>query len=156
MVGVVAALTGCDAVVSSKDGSSAGATATASPAGAPGASSAPEVLDAPGGSGAPGASASPGAGEALSSASEIPVGGGRVFDKQKVVVTQPSAGEFKAFGAVCPHAGCVVSTVDNRGIRCPCHGSLFSVSDGSVQRGPATGPLPPRTVVARGGSLFLQ
>src|SRR5438045_257807 len=33
--------------------------------------------------------------------SDIPVGGGKVFDSAKVVVTQPKAGEFKAFTAVC-------------------------------------------------------
>jgi len=39
------------------------------------------------------------------------VGGGIILPDEQVVVTQPSAGEFKAFTAVCTHAQCVVSSV---------------------------------------------
>ena len=41
-------------------------------------------------------------------AAEIPVGGGKVFEALKVVVTQPTAGDFKAFSAVCTHQACTV------------------------------------------------
>lgn len=76
----------------------------------------------------------------------IPVGGGKVFPDQKLVVTQPTAGSFRAFSAVCTHQGCVVSDVSNGTINCPCHGSAFDAATGAVRRGPATQPLPERKV----------
>lgn len=68
---------------------------------------------------------------------DIPVGGGKIFEDQKIVVTQPTAGQFKCFTAVCTHAGCVVGDVSGGTINCPCHGSKFKVADGSVANGPA-------------------
>ena len=44
-------------------------------------------------------------------ATDIPVGGGRIFEAIKVVVTQPTEGDFKAFTAVCTHQACTVSSV---------------------------------------------
>jgi len=71
-------------------------------------------------------------------AAEIPVGGGRVFEALKVVVTQPTAGDFKAFSATCTHQACTVSGVENGVITCPCHGSQFDMATGAVRQGPAT------------------
>jgi len=93
--------------------------------------------------------------EALGSVSEVPVGGGKVFAAQSVVVTQPTAGQFKCFSAMCTHAGCKVSSVENGTIKCPCHGSGFKIQDGSVANGPATAPLPSRTVRVDGDKLVL-
>ncbi|NNM44830.1 Rieske (2Fe-2S) protein [Knoellia koreensis] len=76
----------------------------------------------------------------------IPEGGGKVFPDQKVVVTQPTAGEFKAFTAVCTHQGCVVSDVANGTINCGCHGSKFDITTGAVKAGPAKEPLPEKKV----------
>ncbi|MEV6208768.1 Rieske (2Fe-2S) protein [Kitasatospora sp. NPDC051914] len=78
----------------------------------------------------------------LGPAADIPVGGGKVFREQKIVVTQPAAGEYKAFSAKCTHAGCVVDAVKDKLIDCPCHGSRFSITDGAVEAGPAPKPLP--------------
>ncbi|WP_308212976.1 Rieske (2Fe-2S) protein [Mycolicibacterium vanbaalenii] len=50
-----------------------------------------------------------------------------------MVLTQPNTGEFKAFSAVCTHAGCTVSEVIGASITCPCHGSSFHL-DGTVPR----------------------
>ena len=72
------------------------------------------------------------------SLADIPVGGGVVVSEPPVVVTQPAAGEVKAFTSICPHQGCKVSDVSNNEIFCPCHGSIFSALDGSVIQGPAT------------------
>jgi Rieske Fe-S protein len=80
------------------------------------------------------------------SKSVVPVGGGRVFPDQRVVVTQPSSGEFKAFSAICTHQGCIVSDVSGGTINCGCHGSQFDIATGDVRRGPATQPLPGKTV----------
>lgn len=94
-----------------------------------------------------------GGGAELVSASEVPEGGGTILKEEKVVVTQPSAGEYKAFSAVCTHQGCVVSSVADGSINCACHGSRFAVADGSVQQGPATQPLPAVKVSVSGGSV---
>lgn len=117
-------------------------------AGSPPASSAPP-------SGGATSSAPGGGGTALGSASEIPVGGGKVFSAQKVVVTQPETGQFKGFSAVCTHEQCIVDQVANGTIDCPCHGSQFSIKDGSVVAGPAPSPLPAQQVTVSGGQVSL-
>lgn len=92
----------------------------------------------------------------LAKTSDIPVGGGTVFADQKVVVTQPEAGEFKAFSAICTHQGCTVREVAGGTINCPCHQSRFSVADGAVQGGPATQPLPARAITVQGEQITLS
>lgn len=92
-----------------------------------------------------------GSGTKLGSVADIPVGGGEVFPDQRVVVTQPSQGVWKAFSAVCTHNQCLVNQVADGTITCPCHLSKFSVADGSVQSGPAPEPLPPVKVEVKGG-----
>lgn len=88
--------------------------------------------------------------------SEIPVGGGKIFAADKIVVTQPEAGDFKAFTAVCTHQGCVVASISSGKIQCPCHGSQYSISDGSVQGGPAPAPLSEKKVTVTGDSLVVS
>jgi Rieske Fe-S protein len=94
-------------------------------------------------------------GNALAKTSDIPVGGGKVFASQQVVVTQPVASTFKAFSAICTHQGCTVGGVSGGTINCPCHGSKFKIADGAVAKGPAEQPLPPKTVTVRGDSIIL-
>ena len=108
-----------------------------------------------GSSGSP-ASGSGGGSGALASTSEIPVGGGKVFSSQQVVVTQPEAGTFKGFSAVCTHMQCTVDQVASGTIDCPCHGSRFSVKDGSVVGGPAPKPLPPANITVSGTKITLS
>lgn len=104
----------------------------------------------------PAASTSPAAdAKKLASTGDIPEGGGKVFDGQKIVVTQPSKGEFKAFSAVCTHMGCTVSRVQNGTIDCPYHDSKFKIADGSVAEGPATKPLEEKRIKVEGNSIQL-
>ncbi|GGX04225.1 iron-sulfur protein [Streptomyces malachitofuscus] len=93
--------------------------------------------------------------EPLASTADIPEGGGKVFADRKVVVTQPTAGEFKAFSATCTHQGCAVKSVADGVINCPCHNSNFSIADGSVKGGPATKPLPAVEITVSGDSITL-
>jgi Rieske Fe-S protein len=73
--------------------------------------------------------------------SKVPVGEGVILTGPKIVVTQPTAGNFKAFTAVCTHMGCTVGSIADGTITCPCHGSQYSIKDGSVKKGPAPKPL---------------
>jgi Rieske Fe-S protein len=94
-----------------------------------------------------------GSGQGLTAkAADIPIGSGKVFPDAQTVITQPKKGQFKAFSAVCTHQGCLVDTVTNT-INCPCHGSKFSITDGSVVNGPASRPLPARTVKVEGDTV---
>lgn len=86
-------------------------------------------------------------------AADIPVNGGTIFRDQKIVVTQPTAGTFKAFDATCQHLGCLVSSVSDGKINCACHGSQYNIADGSVARGPTTAGLPAKTVTISGDTL---
>ncbi|NGN93333.1 Rieske (2Fe-2S) protein [Nocardioides sp. KC13] len=77
----------------------------------------------------------------LVATSEVPVGGGVVIADRNLVATQPTEGTFKVFSAICTHRSCPVTKVAGGTIDCPCHGSRFSIEDGSVTQGPATSPL---------------
>jgi Rieske Fe-S protein len=107
------------------------------------------------GSAGAGSAGSSGGSTALGTTSEIPVGGGKIFTAAKVVVTQPTAGEFRGFSAVCTHMGCIVDKVADGTIDCPCHGSKYSVTDAHVVHGPAPRPLPAQKIDVAGGKISL-
>jgi len=65
------------------------------------------------------------------------------------LINRDDAGNFYVVDCECRHASCVVPTygIDpqdpfqmQRGIRCPCHGSLYDI-DGTVLEGPTLSPL---------------
>jgi Rieske Fe-S protein len=95
-------------------------------------------------------------GTLLGLVTDIPVGGGTIYTSEKIVVTQPVKGVFKAFSAVCTHVGCICNKVANGTIDCPCHGSEFKITDGAVVTGPAPSPLPARTITVSDGKILLQ
>ena len=141
LVGLASAITACG-----------GGTSSSAPA-------AGNAGTTPGGpeSSAPAASAAGGAAAgALAATSQIPVGSGMIFPAKQVVVTQPSANEFKAFSAVCTHMGCIVNQISDGTIDCPCHGSQYSIKTGDVVAGPAPNPLPAKQIKVSGGSIFLE
>ncbi|GGX17594.1 iron-sulfur protein [Streptomyces chryseus] len=135
--GVAAALTACGG----SDSDSPYGTAAEKPAGG----------EAEAGGGEAGA----GGGAVLAKTADIPEGGGKVFADQGVVVTQPAAGQFKAFSSKCTHQGCAVKEVANGMINCPCHGSMFDATDGTVKGGPAKQPLPAAAIKVEGDSITL-
>jgi Rieske Fe-S protein len=85
--------------------------------------------------------------------SDVPVGGGIIVKEQETVVTQPTAGQFQAFSAICTHQMCVLANVTNKMINCTCHGSQYNIADGSVARGPAMRPLTRKNVTDNGDTL---
>ncbi|MGC4896031.1 Rieske (2Fe-2S) protein [Micromonospora sp. DT31] len=118
--------------------------------------------EAPTSGGPPGATATGDAGggdragsNSVARTSDIPVGGGAVFASQGVVITQPEAGQFKAFDPICTHQRCPVSNVDGGTINCTCHNSRFSITDGSVKGGPATKPLAAKNITVDGDQIRL-
>jgi Rieske Fe-S protein len=112
----------------------------------------PAAQDSGSGTAEGSASSAADAGGALSTTA-VPVGGGVVLGERGVVVTQPSAGQFKAFSAICTHQGCTVAEVRAGTINCPCHGSRFSAADGSVVNGPAARALKAIAITVAGTNI---
>ena len=100
----------------------------------------------------PGGGTTPAADSGLVKTSAVPVGSGVIVGE--VVVTQPTAGEFKGMSAICTHQGCTVSEIVDGTIKCPCHGSKFNL-DGTVAQGPAKKPLEAKAVKVQGDSIVL-
>lgn len=94
------------------------------------------------------------AGTELTSTDQVPVQGGIVLIDQKVVITQPTAGDFKAFTAICTHQGLLVGEVENGVIHCDNHGSEFDFSTGEVTQGPATQPLAEVAIKVKGDKIL--
>lgn len=67
-----------------------------------------------------------------------------------------SGGQWKAFSATCTHQPCTVQYGGGSSIQCPCHGASFSLSNGSVLRGPANRPLPEFGVLVQSGDLYVS
>jgi len=103
----------------------------------------------------PSSSPQPASGQppSLALTSDVPVGGGKILADKKIVITQPRAGSFEAFTAVCTHQGCTVSSVSGGTVNCPCHGSKFSIANGSVVTGPAPSALAPVSIKVQGTSI---
>ena len=99
-----------------------------------------------------GGSSSGGAAGGSIKTADIPVGSGKIFSDTQTVVTQPTKGSFKAFSSICTHQNCPVAEVTDT-INCKCHGSKFSIKDGSVVNPPAQTALPAKTVKVDGDSL---
>ena len=107
----------------------------------------------------PGASelgGSAGGGDVLTETSDIKVGGGEVFRTSRWWSPSPTGGEFKCFTAVCSHQGCIVANVSGGTINCDCHGSQYSIDDGSVVTGPATVPLAEEKITVSGNEITLN
>jgi thiosulfate dehydrogenase [quinone] large subunit len=100
-------------------------------------------------------------GTAIGPASQVPVGGSAAFNDPKSgdpsLVIQHTAGQFVAFDAICPHAGCTVAYKSSANIiACPCHGSEFNPRTGAVVNGPATSGLTRITVIeGSNGDLYV-
>ncbi|MGW6281782.1 Rieske (2Fe-2S) protein [Kribbella sp. NPDC055071] len=128
-------------------GSGSSPTTTGNPSSSGPSSSAPSST-------APSSTAPPASGgKVLGPVSDVPVGGGKVFSDAKVVVTQPTAGQYKGFSAICTHQGNPVGSVEGGQIICPFHQSHFSIADGSPVSGPAQSPLPAVSVAVEGTNI---
>ena len=122
------------------------------------------ILSACGGGGAAGGTTNGGKSSSsggLVARADVPLGGGVILGDQNVVVTQPSKGTFEGFSATCTHQGCILASVAGGTINCGCHGSQFSITDGSNVAGPSgspagsVAPLPKVAVRAKGANIVL-
>lgn len=95
---------------------------------------------------------------AIAKTTDIPVGSGKKFDVEGVpiLITQPRAGEFRGFSAVCTHAGFVMTNLANAEIKCDNHGAVYSADDGSVLSGPAPRALGKVTVTVEGDDILVS
>ncbi|MFE5835503.1 Rieske (2Fe-2S) protein [Arthrobacter sp. NPDC056493] len=100
---------------------------------------------------ASGASAPPGRPFRIGKLSEINVGDTATgkANGRTVVVFRAEDRKVVAYDATCTHAGCTVAPAGTT-FECPCHGSTFTGSDGSVITGPARRPLTPLTAAIDG------
>ena len=147
--GGVAVLGACSPVAEPTAPTSAAPTSPAATSSAPASSSAP----AEAGPTASETAAAP-SGPSVAT-SKVPVGGGVVLEDADYVITQPTAGEFKAFSKICTHKQCPVGSVEGGTINCPCHGSKYSIEDGSVVNPPAPAPLEEAEVTVSGGQVVV-
>jgi thiosulfate dehydrogenase [quinone] large subunit len=101
-------------------------------------------------------------GTRIGPAVDVPVGGAATFtdpaQQVPALVVQTRKGQFSAFSAVCPHAGCTVQfDGTNNVFACPCHGSLFNAATGAVLQGPApTGLSPIPVALGPNGQLYVD
>jgi len=95
---------------------------------------------------------------AVAKTTDIPIGSGKKFDVEGVpiLITQPRAGEFRGFSAVCTHAGFVMTNMANSEIKCDNHGAVYSADDGSVLSGPAPRALGKVTVTVEGDDVLVS
>lgn len=85
---------------------------------------------------------------------DVPVGSAVILDG--FIIAQPTEGEFVAFSNVCPHQSAPITQVEGDVVRCPKHGSTFSIADGKVLTGPAEDDLKEASIVDGGDSLAAQ
>ncbi len=100
-------------------------------------------------------------GTAIGAAATVPVGGAATFtapNGDPGIVLQPTKGQFLAYDAICPHAGCTVSFSKAADLMvCPCHGSEFKVANGDVIAGPSPTGLAKFAITEGGnGQLYLK
>ncbi|WP_375432670.1 Rieske (2Fe-2S) protein [uncultured Friedmanniella sp.] len=154
--GGTAAFGACTADAESTPAASSAAT-TPSPASSP----------KPSGAASSSAARSPSASTSASSAApkpsgpsaaiaDVPVGGGVILKNADYVITQPSKGTYKAFSKICTHQRCPVTEVSDGAIICKCHGSKFSIEDGSVVEPPASKPLAESKVIVSGKEVYVE
>ena len=85
-------------------------------------------------------------------ATEVPVGSAVIVDK--LIIAQPTEGEFLAYSTLCPHQGSPISQVNGDTVRCPAHGSSFDIATGDPVEGPAQSGMTPAPVRHEGDKVI--
>lgn len=79
-----------------------------------------------------------------------------VEKKGKAVLIANVDGTYYAIGDVCTHMGCKLSegTLTGDTVQCACHGSVFKVKTGEVEKGPADKPEPSYSLRVDGDKIL--
>jgi thiosulfate dehydrogenase (quinone) large subunit len=96
-------------------------------------------------------------GRHLVAASELPPGRAVRFTDDSGApawLLHETNGDFRAFSAVCTHAGCAVD-LSGGDFVCPCHGGSYSAATGEVLGGPPPSPLPALAIKVVDGDVRL-
>jgi nitrite reductase/ring-hydroxylating ferredoxin subunit len=83
----------------------------------------------------------------------------RAFDVAGTKVAVANAdGHLYALENTCTHRGCSLASgrLEGTTVTCPCHGSQFDVTSGTVIRGPAARPVRSRSVQIAGEDLLVE
>jgi len=89
---------------------------------------------------------------------DFPVNTSKVVpvNDKPVIVVNTKAGNIKAFSAICPHLGCIVTWEARKGsIFCPCHDGFFNPVTGAVVSGPPPRGLPEYEVAIKDGKVMV-
>ncbi|MEY4424330.1 MAG: hypothetical protein RLZZ258_1433 [Actinomycetota bacterium] len=91
----------------------------------------------------------------LGKKSLVPLKSGKLFrvGGQSIFVTQPSAGVFRAFNALCTHQGGIINKVSGSNMICPSHGARFDANTGNPAGGPAKRALAKIKITVSGNEL---
>jgi thiosulfate dehydrogenase (quinone) large subunit len=103
------------------------------------------------------AAAAPLPGRHIVAAADVPTGRAVRFSDTNgdpAWLLHETNGDFRAFSAICTHAGCSVDLSGGEFV-CPCHGGRYSARDGSVLGGPPPSPLPAVPVKVVDGDVRL-
>lgn len=90
---------------------------------------------------------------------EIPVRGYKIFqyptDTAPCILVRTTETDYAAYSRICTHNSCPVfwHPEDNEFV-CPCHGGVFSVTNGTVLQGPPPRPLPQVRLRIRGNDIL--
>lgn len=92
----------------------------------------------------------------VSDLANAPLHGVTIEDKQILLAKVGTT--FFAIGNVCTHNGCRLSggKLEGETVRCPCHGSGFSLKTGEAVHGPAKNPEPVYHVTVENGELVID
>jgi thiosulfate dehydrogenase [quinone] large subunit len=98
-------------------------------------------------------------GRPIARVADVPTGQATSFSDNTgapaLLVHEPT-GQFRAFQAVCTHAGCTVGYDSSQHVFvCPCHGGVYDAGTGAVVGGPPPSPLPQLPVHVENGEVRL-
>ena len=94
----------------------------------------------------------------VAKATDVAEGELRAFDVDGTSVALANVvGALYAFGNICTHRHCPLAKgkLDGTAVTCPCHGSMFDVTNGAVLKGPAEEPVGSYTVRMEGEGVAM-
>jgi nitrite reductase/ring-hydroxylating ferredoxin subunit len=94
----------------------------------------------------------------IAQTNEIPIGGSKIFtypaDDRPCFLLRPAAETYLAFSRLCTHHTCpVFYRAEENNFDCPCHGGIYSATNGAVLDGPPPKPLPQVILERRGNDI---